>query len=166
MIKKYRGFLESTNINFIELEGLIEKEIEYLNLVNDIVQRYEDEYGLQYEFDKEVLFYNLREGVRQRDFSMRKIIDNNSEIDLDRDSSTNTRSNTLLKDILKSPTSNMRCQIFLYGDSLGYLSKQVVDKIVDEIGSQYPFTTIVKDPLIKGSHLQLSVDINDIRDNI
>ncbi len=105
MIKGWISFLESSNIDFKELEGLIEKEIEYLNLINDIVQRYEDQCEFWYEFDRNLVFY--RGELDERIAFVIQCI--NGEICLDYSSYLyKTWGNSSLKEILNSPTGYIR----------------------------------------------------------
>ena len=87
MIKGWDGFLESVNDEFSELGKLIEKEIGYLNLINDIIIRYQDQYEFSYEFDSDLLFYKpvvSKDGsLLPGPMTVRKIIKVNDEICLD-----------------------------------------------------------------------------------
>jgi hypothetical protein len=179
MIKRYQGFLESSNNGFDELEGLIEKEVAYLNLINDIVQRYEDEHSesweLSYEFGKDITFYHFNDQPREsglgnfqlrspiRESTVRNIINNNGEICLDKEDPFYSHgigpvprprvissSNDLLKQILKSSTGTMEYDIYFYRNSLG--KRISVTNIVNEIKSQYPFTRIEVDPMFRSHH--------------
>ena len=153
MIKGWISFLESSNIDFKELEGLIEKEIGYLNLINDIVQRYEDQCEFWYEFDRNLVFY--RGELDERIAFVIQCI--NGEICLDYSSYLyKTWGNSSLKEILNSPTGYIRYSMSING---GSEIDNISNMIIDEIRSQYPFTRIDL-PIRTPNHIYLYLEVD------
>ena len=160
MIKGWISFLESSNIDFKELEGLIEKEIEYLNLINDIVQRYEDQCEFSYEFDRNLLFYA---GATPRSSTMiSTTLDEhisfvlqyiNGEICFRK---LDYFYNEIYKKILNSPTGYIRYSMNIKG---GSEIDNISNMIIDEIRSQYPFTRIDL-PIRTPNHIYLYLEAN------
>ncbi len=162
MIKGWNGFLESVNDEFSELEGLIEKEVAYLNLINDIIIRYQDQYEFSYEFNSDLIFYDgqrsrLIQDATDERWTMRKIIKVNDEIYLDKNSNfLLQKPSRILKAILNSPAGYIKYEIFIDG---GLKSGDISNMIIDEIRSQYPFTRIDL-PIRTPNHIYLYLEVD------
>lgn len=163
MIKGWTAFLESVNDDggsfekdFKEICTILEKEIDHLNLVKDLILGYEGEYEFSYEFHNELFFAYLSVSPSDRplyDWQEIYITEKNGDICINGEYDNDLN---YIKKALDSKECRMVYTIKIFPQSSKYgdedwdytpndhnRHKIYIDKIISEMKSQYPFVKLV-----------------------
>ncbi len=167
---RYKKFLESIDKedNFEELKTIIKNIIDHINLINEVIVKWQDEFEFSYEFNNELWFYGPMRVARI--FGLRRhhsheqeyyiyIHDNDGKICLDK------RYDDAPLDIIismKKPVPIINFMVYIDSSVDGI----PVNNIIKEIKNRYPFVRIDKVGSPSNCEMQFEININDINDAI